>query len=417
MFLTIWLIRTMFGEWEAEHLASIGRYFNVAYYPFFFFGLLFFTLNLFLLLDKKFNNWMWLKNNSFLFNWSVYSFGIILIGLGLSLAHNNYQNLKKIPHDEISSKLEVLMDEIKRKNLTNPSVNIIAQGTNTTEIVKIRFYARQYQNTTIELLGGRSLGPINTNIWSVAQSDEDTRKQYLSSDVLWIEKTDEYIDNILEKIIDISTCKRDYKNYFLFKNTSGQFECGILHNASVSSCDTLYHDKGKMSGTHEIDVDGNGPRSPITLRCKMENGKGWTLVAKINSKNAEHAQEKAVRPNDFYKKSQYGKLSDDTINKLAKFSEFRLECGKGKFKEVFIKDHSWRSYVNSTHYKGLYSIDQKQWFAFNERGVPHWHGFDNYEAASKNNHYSWFFAYDRGTGGCYSQSHGDKPADGALWVR
>jgi len=69
------------------------------------------------------------------------------------------------------------------------------------------------------LSGGRSIGTKKTNLWSIVLDKESTKQMLLENDIIWIEKHDSYIDEILAKIIDQSTCKSRFKIWsFLVPN-------------------------------------------------------------------------------------------------------------------------------------------------------------------------------------------------------
>lgn len=182
----------------------------------------------------------------------------------------------------------------------------------------------------------------------------------------------------------------------------------------VANCNELMS-HGEKSGVYAVFPDGY---SPIKTKCEMEPEGAWTLVASISDKNSDHTSEAAINPGDFFREGKFGKLSDANIRNLAKHQEFRLQCGAGEIREVYIRNHVWRSNTNNAGYDGQYSLDGKQWIPFHERGVATWKGFDNYavtiESASNP---KAAFAYSIGSDGCWSKSDGGKPANGFLWAR
>lgn len=183
----------------------------------------------------------------------------------------------------------------------------------------------------------------------------------------------------------------------------------------IADCDG-WMVSGKKSGIYEVYPDADAP--PIKTRCQMEPEGAWTLVASISDKNSDHTSEEAINEKEFFIEGKFGKLSDATIRSLAKHQEFRFQCGAGEIREVFIKNHVWRSNVNSTGYDGQYSLDRKQWLPFHERGAGPWKGFDNYAVTFESGaNPQAAFAYNIGGEGCFSMSAGGKPANGFLWAR
>ena len=188
--------------------------------------------------------------------------------------------------------------------------------------------------------------------------------------------------------------------------------------APIADCDKAMSSGGK-SGVYEIDPDGDeGPIAPIKTKCEMEPEGAWALVASISDKNSDHTNEQAVNEGKFFVDGKFGKLSDANIRNLAKHQEFRFQCGSGEVREVYIKNHVWRSNTNNASYDGQYSLDRKQWFPFHERGAGPWKGFDNYVVTFESGaNPKAAFAYNIGVEGCYGKSDGGKPANGFLWAR
>jgi hypothetical protein len=129
-------------------------------------------------------------------------------------------------------KLDNIINFVKKNKMSHVRIYVIAQGSNTAEIVRINFYKtrKDVQEHDITFGGGRSIGPISTNVWSEVHSPLEISELLSNQDVLWIEKSDELIDNILSKITDASTCQKPLNEYFLIKAANGKFECRLLQN-------------------------------------------------------------------------------------------------------------------------------------------------------------------------------------------
>ena len=417
-FLIVWLMRTMFGSTEADGLASFGRYFSTIEIPYVFFGFLFLGINFFAFIRKLSSRWN-------LHRFIVYGYMGVLVASGLAIAYpemialgKRYTQIQTIPFDPIPEKMNALLKYINENNLNSLVVHVIDQGSDTTKITRINFYRlrKDIFQRGISFAGGRTMSTKSTSVWDEVGSRESIKKRLIKSDVIWIEKSDAFINDILSEVTNSSTCPWPLDRYFLFKGHDGRFECKALQNPTFANCDSLMQAGEKKSGVYEMDPDGFGPLPRIKTRCEMKADGAWTLVASINEKNREHANSDAVNKDNFFMDGKFGKLSDSLIGKLAVFQEFRLQCGTGNISEVFIKDHTWRS--NENGYRGLFSIDQKQWTPFQERGSPGWNGFDNYAAAySAGGNPKSFMGYSIETTGCYSSSNGDKAASGYLWVR
>lgn len=418
--LIVWLMRTMFGDGEAEHLASFSRYFSTAQVPYVFFGFFLLSVNLLAFFRDLLGRFNLSRFTVGCYKGTLIATGFFIAWSGLAISGAQYaQQIRAIPFDHIPYKLDALLKYIDEKNLNSLRIHVIAQGSDTTEITRINFYAlrKDVFQHGISFSGGRTIGTERINVWDEVESRESTKEKLLKADVIWIERSDEYINNILTEITNTSTCSWPLKKYFLFKGPDGRFECGALQNPTYTNCDYLWQTGRTKSGVYEIDPDGFGPLPIIKTRCRMEKSGGWTLVASISDKSNDHASSNAVNKDEFYLEGRFGKLSDAEINNLALFQEYLLECGEGGIREIFVKDHTWRSDENDSHYRGLYSIDQKHWLEFRERGSPGLKGFDNYAAAFQGGTPESFMAYSSAPFGCYSQSNGDKPASGFLWVR
>lgn len=187
-----------------------------------------------------------------------------------------------------------------------------------------------------------------------------------------------------------------------------------IEKAHPVSCGDLSPSSGK-SGVYEIYPDSD---HSIKTRCQFEAEGAWTLVASISDKSSEHTSEDAINEHEFFIEGKFGKLSDANIRNLAKHQEFRFQCGSGEIREVYIKNHVWRSNINNAGYDGQYSLDKKQWLPFHERGAGPWKGFDNYAVTFESGaNPKAAFAYNIGAAGCFSMSDGGKPASGFLWAR
>lgn len=421
LLLVVWLFRTMFDVSNAENLASFSRYFSTAQVPYVFFGLLLLCINLLVFFRSVLRRY---RLSHFVVNGYkgiLAATGLVLVATwGVAFGSQYAQKIRAIPFDPIPYKLNTLLQYINANNLNSLRVHVIAQGSDTTEIVKIHFYANRKDvfQRDISFAGGRSLYTERVQVWDEVESRESTKKKLSEVDVIWIEKSDERINNILAEITNPATCPLPLKNYFLFKGADGRFECRSLQNPTYANCNYLMLAGERKSGIYEMDPDGFGPLPIIKTRCQMDVAGGWTLVASISDKSRDHINPNAVQKDEFYLEGKFGKLSDSELNRLANFQEYLLECGEGDIRKIFIKDHAWRSDENDHSYHGLYSIDQKHWFPFHERGALGWYGFDNYTAVFEGGaDPKSFMAYSAEQLGCYSQSNGDRPAKGALWVR
>lgn len=418
--LIVWLVRTMFGDMEAEALASFNRYMLTGLVPYVFFGILLLSVNLFAFIR-------WVVGRFNLNYLVVNSYKRILIVAGLSIAlpglaafGSQYaQKIRAIPFDPIPYKVDILLSYINENNLKHLKVQVIDQGGNTTNFVTIVFYSyrKDVFQRGISFEGGRTLTTKQVLHWDVEESREATKERLSKADVLWVERSDEYVDGILSEITNKSTCELSPKKYFLFKGVDGRFECKTLQfpNPTQANCSTLIKDGKVGSGIYEMDPDGVGPLPKISTRCNMEKPGGWTLVASISDKNRDHINPHSVNKDGFYKEGGFGKLSDEEINRFAFSHEFLLQCGNGEMKEIYIKDHGWRSDESSTTYRGLFSSDQNNWIEFHEKGAALWGGFDNFDATfGGEGKKELFSAYGTDETGCFSQN---KRGKGFLWVR
>lgn len=422
LFLVVWLFRTMFDVWNAEHLASFSRYFATAQVPYIFFGLLLLGINLLAAIRgllSRINHRSYIEKS---YKALLISAGVMSGVIGMSVFGEQFtQRIQAIPFDPIPHKLDSLLSYIKANNLNSLKVFVIAQGSNTSEITKINFYSirRDVSQHNVSFHGGRTLSTKQEGIWDDVGSRESIKDRLSKQDVIWIERSDEFTNGILSELTDQSSCDFPMSKYFLFKGAGGAFECKALQNPTQINCSSLWASGSKDSGIYEIDPDGFGPLPKIETRCNMEKPGGWTLAASISDKTRDHANADAVNKDDFFKEGKFGKLSDVEINNLALSQEYLLECGDGeRVSEVFIRNHSWRSNESSPTYRGQYSVDSKSWIEFQERGAKGWSGFDNYGAAyGVGGNPKSYMAYSADEFGCGSYSTGASPGKGFLWVR
>ncbi len=411
----IWLYISSLGLWNAEHMVSIDRHITLVKIPYYAFGLLFLSFRILTWINFYIKPYLMripVISHS-LFIWIIFAFVFYKTAF---LANTNYTKLRLLPFHTVKGETDILDHEIIKHNLKQPKILIISQGNPTLKPLQAKYYT--FSKNFIKhnaKFRGTTFGSTHATHWTEVITRENMLKLLNAQDIIWLFRTDGWLDPMLAEITKNGKCPRRWDQYFLFKNKNGMFNC-VNKNPKQMNCDDLLKKEKITSGFYKIDPDGFGPEKEITVKCEIINNKGWTLVAKISKKNKNHTSIKSVNKKTFSQQGQWGKLSDKMINQLSLAGEYRFICGTGNPNQIFLRSTTWRSNENKRAYRAEYSIDGKNWFSSQQRGSASWAGFDNYNDVLKKDQYQWFFAYSTDGPGCTSASNG-KAADGQLWVR
>ncbi len=196
----MWMYLTAFSDGEARGLASFGRYMSIPYLMISLFGAIEFLTSI------RF----WSK---------VIVFPILILMTAIGFYRI------KTPETEMEKAVPTLMSAIKNHGMNQPKVMIIAQGGQRMEAYVAQYLSIGSDGYLFTVDGsGTSFGEIADNTWRTVV----TRDQFLQilekNDILWIQKSDPWLETVLRSVPSLSECPNPFSDYFLFKSNGG-WEC------------------------------------------------------------------------------------------------------------------------------------------------------------------------------------------------
>jgi hypothetical protein len=212
-----------FGATEGTALASFSRYMSSAIAPNRSLALL---LMVFFILDNQrfCKLWISLLNNRM----RVFAmFTVLLVGIGYQ-AHKVYYSPAhaRAPHPTILNARK-LVEVLRIHNMLGAEVRIVAQGQ-----ANQSWLAANYISISSKPGVDRHFTPLIDISWPLDsslktqnKSKVQITKELLSSDVLWVEVSDNKMNKLLREILDTSGCPEPFEHYFFLKREDGSFFC------------------------------------------------------------------------------------------------------------------------------------------------------------------------------------------------
>lgn len=218
----LWMYLTGFGLYEALILASFERYLSIPLAVILFFG----SLNLIYLFFKHILRKVDLTffqnlNHDISQVWLSLTCGLLICVL---MILKPYKDLKIDPHSMLLD-FSSFQKFISEKNFESPNVLIISQGSVNLEYQIGRFLSIGSDKYLFRIIhDGTSFSYVKENVWQTVLTPSKMKDLILSADVVWLVKSDLWMDEILNSLVAGDSCNLPYDQYFIFKNET-RLEC------------------------------------------------------------------------------------------------------------------------------------------------------------------------------------------------
>lgn len=216
----LWMYFTVFSFEDATTLVSFERFMSVPLAPITLFSFLATAIWLFEKISGRWN-FSFPANKTRLL--SICFLGICVVFLSGIF----YRKIRRTPKakNEIAIEARSLINLIQENNLKLPKVIVIAQGGN-------RF---EYHVANLESIGGNSYfysamfgtswGEINDNQWRILTTKPKMLQLISGADILWVYKSDKWMDETLGSLKFTKSCTSTYEKYFILNNRNGTYTC------------------------------------------------------------------------------------------------------------------------------------------------------------------------------------------------
>lgn len=211
----MWMYFTVFSLEEAKALASFDRFMSIPLAPLTLFSFLGFAL------------WFWEKISGKL-KLVLLQHKIKFFCLGLIMISGVfYRKIHRTPitKNEISKQSLALKKFIDQNKLKQPKVLIIAQGGDRFEYHIANFESIGSDSYKFSVLFGTSWGEKIDNSWRISSSKQEMLNLISQSNILWIVKSDQWMDTNLKVLNFTNKCDSAFENYFILNNGNGTYLC------------------------------------------------------------------------------------------------------------------------------------------------------------------------------------------------
>lgn len=211
----MWMYLTVFSIGEAKSLASFERFMSIPLATVTLFSFVVITLEIITKIPDRFKLFF-LKHKIQLLCISVF----ILSAIFYRKIHRT-QLVKNV----ISTESTSLIKLIKQNNLQQPKVLIIAQGGDRFEYHVANFESIGSSSYNFSVLFGTSWGEQIDNPWRILVTKKEMLSLLSQADILWVIKSDKWMDINLVALQFTNTCNKTYDNYFIRNNGNGTYTC------------------------------------------------------------------------------------------------------------------------------------------------------------------------------------------------
>jgi hypothetical protein len=208
----MWMYMTAFGDFEANQLASFSRYMSIPIVVLGFFG-----ANAFLVFAFKTH---WFET----FSRKTKLFSVILIIL-VTLVVSIYVTTVRVIKNPMYRDYEVVLQILEKYKLNRPRVLFVSQGGNQFEFYIGRYLSIGPKSYLYDVdMSGTSFGKFADNVWRTVISDDKMLNIINQNDIIWIVKSDDWMDQNLARLKLKPHCRSPFDGAFLVRTADG-FDC------------------------------------------------------------------------------------------------------------------------------------------------------------------------------------------------
>ena len=208
----VWMYFVSFSDYEARQLASFERYLSIPLGILIYFGLWKGFLAGWGKLDAKVQ-----------LRWAgpVRNFAVSVAFICLMVS--GYRSRGSRPPLFLDA--DRLAGLIQERGLVRPRVLVVSQGSKLFEKHVLRFLSIGPKNYLFDLdSSGVSFGPQSDNVWRTVLTEDAMREKMMSNDIVWMVRSDPWMDQILSSLRLRSEWKKPFDDVFLIRNEN-EFEC------------------------------------------------------------------------------------------------------------------------------------------------------------------------------------------------
>lgn len=211
----MWMYLTVFSIGDATELASFERFMSIPLAPMTLYSLAIITPWVLTKVPNGLSNILLNHKMKFLFVSILFLSAIF------------YRKIHRTPKakNEIAREASSLVKLIQEKNLKQPKVLIVAQGGNRFEFHVANLESIGGDSYYYSVMYGTSWGEDNDNQWRILTSKSDMMKLITEADILWVYKSDKWMDINLKNLNVTNNCDKSFDNYFIINNGNGTFTC------------------------------------------------------------------------------------------------------------------------------------------------------------------------------------------------
>jgi hypothetical protein len=208
----VWMYFVSFSDYEARRLASFERYLSIPLGVLVYFGLWRGFVAGYRKIESRVQ-----------FDWVKPVRNVSVSVIFICLVVSSYRSRGSCP--PMYQDADRLQGLIEERGLVRPKVLVISQGSNLSEKHVIRFLSIGPRSYRFDMdSSGVSFGPENDNVWRTVLTESAMRDKIASNDIVWMVRSDPWIDQILTKLPLASQWQGPFDDVFLIRKGE-QFEC------------------------------------------------------------------------------------------------------------------------------------------------------------------------------------------------